>query len=142
MSTLVKRDRNPFADLVDWLESEFPGFGGFRPFSGMQMVRVEDYTDGQEYVLRAELPGIDPDRDVELTVQDGVLTLRAERREERTEAHRSEFRYGTFTRSLTLPPGADESAVRATYRDGILEIRVGMKAEEKGEPRHITIAKE
>jgi HSP20 family molecular chaperone IbpA len=108
----------------------------------MQLLRVEDYTDEQQYVLRAELPGIDPDRDIELTVQDGVLTLKAERREERTDTHRSEFRYGTFTRSLTLPAGADEKDVRATYRNGILEIRVGLRPEQKSEARQITIAKE
>lgn len=142
MNSLVRRERNPFAELVDWIESELPGFGGFRPFSGLQMLRVEDFLDEQEYVVRAELPGIDPDRDLDLTVQDGVLTLKAERKEERTEPHRSEFRYGTFSRSLTLPSGADENDVRATYRNGILEIRVGMRPEDKREARHITIAKD
>jgi HSP20 family protein len=142
MNTLVRRERNPFADLVDWIESEFPGFGGFRPFAGLQMLRVEDFLDEREYVVRAELPGIDPDRDLDLTVQNGVLTLKAERKEERTDAHRSEFRYGTFARSMTLPLGADESDVRATYRNGILEVRVGMRPEDKREARHITIAKE
>jgi HSP20 family protein len=142
MNTLVRRERSPFADLVDWIESEFPGFGGFRPFAGLQMLRVEDYLDEKEYVVRAELPGIDPDRDLDLTVQDGVLTLKAERKEERTDAHRSEFRYGTFSRSLSLPSGADENNVRATYKDGILEVRVALRPEQKGEARHITIAKE
>lgn len=142
MNTLVRRERSPFADLVDWVESEFPGFGGFRPFSGLQVLRVEDYVDEQEYVVRAEMPGIDPDRDLDLTVQDGVLTLKAERKEERTDAHRSEFRYGTFSRSLALPSGADDSQVKATYRNGILEVRVGMRPEEKREARHISIAKE
>jgi HSP20 family molecular chaperone IbpA len=142
MNSLVRRERSPFADLVDWIESEFPGFGGFRPFAGFQMVRVEDFLDENEYVVRAELPGIDPDRDLELTVQSGVLTLKAERREERTDAHRSEFRYGTFSRSLTLPVGADESDVRATYKNGILEVRVSLRPEQKGEARHISIAKE
>jgi len=140
MNTLVRRDR--FADLVDWIESEFPGFGGFRPFAGLQMVRVEDFLDESEYVVRAELPGIDPDRDLDLTVQNGALTLKAERREERKDAHRSEFRYGSFSRCLTLPPGADEGNVRATYKDGILEVRVALRPEQKGEARHITIAKE
>ena len=141
MNTLARRERSPFADLVDWLESEFPTFGRLQPFGILQMLRVEEFRDGIEYVVRAELPGIDPDNDLELTVQDGVLTLRAERKEEQRETHRSEFRYGTFSRSLALPPGTDENDVRATYRDGILEIRVGMKPEEKGEPRRITIAK-
>ena len=141
MNSLVKRERGTFADLVDWLESEFPALPAFRSFTGQQMMRVEDYQDGDDYVVRAELPGIDPDKDVDLAVQDGVLTVKAERREERKDPHRSEFRYGSFSRSLTLPAGSDENNVRATYRDGILEIRVPVKEEKKAEPRHITIVK-
>jgi len=138
MNSLVKRERGTFADLVDWLESEFPAL---RPFTGQQMMRVEDYQDGDDYVVRAELPGIDPDKDVDLAVQDGVLTVKAERREERKDPHRSEFRYGSFSRSFTLPAGTDENNIRATYRDGILEIRVPVREEQKTEPRHITIVK-
>jgi len=141
MNSLVKRERGTFADLVDWLESEFPAIPAFRPFAGLQMMRVEDFQDGDQYVMRAELPGIDPDKDVELEVQDGVLTIKAERREERKDPHRSEFRYGSFSRSVTLPAGADENDVTASYRDGILEIRVPVKEEQKTEPRRITIAK-
>ncbi len=141
MNSLVKRERGTFADLVDWLESEFPAIPAFRPFAGLQMMRVEDFEDGDQYVMRAELPGIDPDKDVELEVQDGVLTIKAERREERKEPHRSEFRYGSLSRSVTLPAGADETGVTANYRDGILEIRVPLKEDQKAEPRRITIAK-
>ena len=141
MNSLVKRERGTFADLLDWLESEFPAIPAFRPFAGLQMMRVEDFQDGDQYVMRAELPGIDPDKDVELEVQDGVLTIKAERREERKEPHRSEFRYGSLSRSVTLPAGADENNITANYRDGILEIRVPLKEEQKTEPRRITIAK-
>ena len=141
MNSLVKRERGTFADLVDWLESEFPALPAFRPFGGLQMMRVEDFHDEGEYVLRAELPGIDPDKDVDIEIQDGVLTVKAERHERKTGQHRSEFRYGAFSRSLTLPAGADESNVNATYRDGILEIRVPLKEEQKAEPKHVTIVK-
>jgi HSP20 family protein len=79
-------------------------------------------------VVRAELPGIDPDEDVELTVTDGMLHIEAERREEEeTEDKgyvRRELRYGSFSRSLPLPEGATEADITATYKDGILEIRV------------------
>jgi HSP20 family molecular chaperone IbpA len=140
MNSLVKRERGTFADLVDWLESEFPAFPGLRPFAGLQMMRVEDFQDGDEYVLRAELPGIDPDKDVDISIQNGVLTVKAERREEKKDPHRSEFRYGTFSRSVGLPAAADESNVKATYSDGILEVRVAMK-ENRGEAKHITVDK-
>lgn len=141
MNSLVKRERSTFADLVDWLESEFPAIPALRPFAGLQMMRVEDFQEGDDYVVRAELPGIDPDTDVDLAIHDGVLTIKAERREERKDPHRSEFRYGSFSRSVSLPAGSDENKVTATYRDGILEIRVPLKEEQKTEPRHITIAK-
>ena len=90
--------------------------------------RVEEYRDGNTVVIRAELPGIDPDKDVELTVADDMLHLRAERRE-RTEhkdkgSYRSEFRYGSFSRSLPLPAGCQDEDISASYRDGVLEVRV------------------
>lgn len=90
--------------------------------------RVEEYRDGDTMVIRADLPGIDPERDVELTVADDVLHLRAERRE-RTEhkdkgGYRSEFRYGSFSRSLPLPAGCRDEDISASYRDGVLEVRV------------------
>lgn len=90
--------------------------------------RVEEFQDGNTMVIRAELPGIDPDRDVELTVADDELHLRAERRE-RSEhkdkgSYRSEFRYGSFSRTLPLPPGCRDEDISAAYRDGVLEVRV------------------
>jgi HSP20 family protein len=72
-------------------------------------------------VIRAELPGVDPDTDVELDVADGVLHLLAtpeERAEEdRPSGYHCEFRYGGFERSIRLPDGAIESDVTATYKD-------------------------
>ena len=104
-------------------------------------MRVEDYIEEGRYVLRAEVPGIDPDKDVEITIDNGVLTVKAERREEKKEGGRSEFRYGSFSRSATLPTGADPDDVTATYGDGILEVRVGIKPETKPEAKRIAIAK-
>jgi len=91
-------------------------------------LRVEEFVEGNTLVVRAELPGIDPDKDVELTITDGVLQVRAHR-EEKSEhkgrdSYRSEFRYGSFVRSVPLPEGMKEEDVKASYLDGILEIRV------------------
>ena len=111
--------------LVDWLQSEL--LTVTRPFAQdhEREMRCEEYVEGDRFLLRVELPGIDPERDVELTVSSGVLTVRAERRHERRErAHRSEFFYGLLARTFVLPRGADENAVTATYRDGVLEVRV------------------
>jgi HSP20 family protein len=91
-------------------------------------MRIEECTDGDEFVVRAEMPGIDPDKDVEINVSDGMLQIRAERREEHTgdaEGRRhSEFHYGSFSRVVSLPAGAADADIKATYRDGIVEVRI------------------
>jgi HSP20 family protein len=98
-----------------------------------EVIRVEEYVDGETYVIRAELPGLDPNKDIELSVDDGVLHLRAERKErteeERPDGFRSEFRYGRMSRSVRLPEGASDADVTATYKDGILEVRMPAPAE-------------
>ncbi len=126
MSTLTRRDyRGPFGEMVDFLEAPWTML---RPVPG-HLMRVEDFVKDGCYVVRAELPGMDPEKDIEVTVTNGVLTIKAERREEETGKHHSEFRYGTFTRSVTLPAGADEEHVDAVYGHGILE--VGVKLADK-----------
>jgi HSP20 family protein len=91
-------------------------------------LRIEEFQDGNDVIVRAELPGIDPDKDVELTISDGVLHIAAHREAKSEEKHqggfRSEFRYGSFTRSFILPPGVDEGSVMAKYADGVLEVRI------------------
>jgi len=138
VSILARRERENYGDLWDWLD--FPAFPMMRPATGTQTIRLEDYLENDQYVLRAELPGIDPDKDVDITVEEGVLRVSAERREEKKEGRRSEFRYGTLMRSVTLPAGADEEGVQASYRNGILEVRVPLK-KPVSETKHITITK-
>ncbi len=135
MNALIRREsRSLFPDLFEWLEGPL---STVRP-QPWQTIRFEDYVKDGRYVLRAELPGIDPEKDVEITLTGGVLTVRAERREEEKEQHRTEFRYGTFTRSITLPAGVDEMNVKATYEKGVLEVSVKL-AEEKQESKRITV---
>ncbi|ALU39683.1 heat-shock protein Hsp20 [Kocuria flava] len=92
--------------------------------------RVEEFQDGNTQVIRAELPGIDPEQDVELTVVNDTLRLRAQRREQSEhkdkDSYRSEFRYGSFSRVLPLPAGCKEEDITATYTDGVLEVRAPM----------------
>ncbi len=90
-------------------------------------MKVEQFQDGSTLVVRAEVPGIDPDKDVDVSVSDGMLHIKAER-EEKAEhrsktGYRSEFRYGSFSRSVALPAGAREEDITATYKDGVLEVR-------------------
>ena len=68
-------------------------------------MRIEDRLEEDRYVVQAELPGVDPDKDVHIDVQNNQLMVSAERREETTEKGRSEFRYGSFRRRVSLPPG-------------------------------------
>lgn len=100
-------------------------------------IRVEEVHEDGAVVVRAELPGVDPDTDIEVTVTDGALEIRAhreQREEEREEGrYRTEFRYGSFLRRVPLPAGATDQDVSATYRDGILEVRVPV-AEEPATP--------
>jgi HSP20 family protein len=90
-------------------------------------IKVEEVVDGNTLVIRAELPGIDPEKDAEITVSDGGLTIRAERQEKKEhkekDSYRSEFRYGSFVRRIPLPDGVKEGDVTASYKDGVLEVR-------------------
>jgi HSP20 family protein len=136
MSTLLRRDPKTLVpDLVDWFEEPFLTL---RPYLG-QPIKVEEYVEGDYYMVRAELAGIDPGKDVEVTVGSGYLTIHAERSDKTEGKHRSEFRYGSFTRSIMLPVNADEDAVTASYRDGILTISVGLKTEKKESAKKIEV---
>lgn len=81
--------------------------------------------------MKAELPGIDPSKDVEVTIGSGCLTIHAERSDKIEGKRRSEFRYGSFTRSLTLPANASEDDVTASYDAGILSVSIGLKQEKE-----------
>lgn len=108
-----------FQELIDM----FPTFGALRPFD-FHTIRVEDKVEEGRYLLRAELPGVDVDNDLNLTVSNGLLTIEATRSEEKAEKGRSEFRYGSFSRTVALPEGAKEDTIEASYDDGILTVTV------------------
>ena len=107
------------------------------------LIRVEEFREDGTLVIRADLPGIDPDKDVAVTVSDGMLHIEAERREEEKREEkgylRQEVRYGPLARSLPLPEGVTEADIAATYKDGILEIRIPEPTRE--EAKKIAISK-
>ncbi|WP_086824059.1 Hsp20/alpha crystallin family protein [Allokutzneria sp. NRRL B-24872] len=111
-------------------------FDGSWPF-GANTVHVEEYFDEDAYVVRAELPGMNAERDIEVTANDGVLTISATREQEQHDRRHSEFRYGSFARSVRLPSGADIKHVKAAYTNGILDVRVPVK--NTGESRRIPV---
>jgi HSP20 family protein len=138
MTALTKRERThvePRAETFDrWFDDWMKLLPFRRPttmFGGEwvpeELIRVDEFRENGSFVVRAELPGVDPEKDVELTVVDGTLRIAAERREEEkteeTTYRRHELRYGSFSRVLPLPEGVTEADVKATYRDGILEVR-------------------
>ena len=102
----------------------------------MDLVETDDH-----FVLRADLPGLGPD-DVNIEVEDNVLTLSGERKEEReTERegfYRVERASGSFRRSLTLPEGVDLEDIAASFDKGVLEIRIPKPEERK--PRKVSIS--
>ncbi len=127
MSSLVPRLWN---ELSEWFDQD-------TPLHGSGMIRLEDRVTDTEYVVRAELPGLDPEKDVQISVANGVLTIHAERREQTETRNRSEFRYGSFSRSVRLPGNADAEGVTARYSNGILEITVPLTG--RPEPKRVPI---
>lgn len=97
--------------------------------------------EGEEYVLRADLPGLGED-DVNVELEDDVLTISGERKSEHSEQRegyrRIERASGSFSRSLTLPEGVDPESVTAGFEHGVLEVRVPKPEQRK--PRRVAIS--
>jgi HSP20 family protein len=94
-------------------------------------IRIEEYRGEDCHVVRAELPGIDPARDLSVSCRRGLLRIHAHRGPT-GEATRSEFRYGSAFRTVVLPVGAHEDEITVRYVNGILEIRVPVGRDEEG----------
>ena len=136
MSTTLRRGpRTVVPEFIDWFEEPFLTL---RPYLG-QPIRIEDYTEDGHYVVRAEIAGIDPEKELEISVGAGYLSIRAERSGHVEGKHRSEFRYGSFSRTLELPPGADADDVTAEYANGILTIKVAVKGEPKAVVKKVPV---
>ena len=139
MNAPARRETHSFfPDLLDWMDAPFTML---RPLAA-QPIRLEEFVDDGHYVVRAELPGIDPEKQVEITVGKQVLVIRAERHEEHEGKYRSEFRYGAFSRQIPLPVAANADDVKATYRRGVLEVRIGLKEPESAAARKIPVTKD
>ncbi|MDQ0077557.1 Hsp20/alpha crystallin family protein [Arthrobacter oryzae] len=95
-------------------------------------VRVEEFVDREALVVRAEMPGADPDRDIEVSVAGGVLHIRAGRQKSdgRSDGNgfQSGLRYRPFDRTLPLPEGVTDTDIRVSFRDGVLEVRTPLPA--------------
>jgi HSP20 family protein len=102
---------------------------------------VELVEKDGEYVLTAEIPGMTK-QDVDVTVEDNVLTLKGEKKferdEEKEEMHIREREYGKFVRAFTLPRTVDAAKIRAEYHDGVVEVHMPKGPETKGRQIKIT----
>jgi HSP20 family protein len=113
MSTVLTR----FLAPLEWLGRVMPDRSG---------IRIEDRTEDQRYILRAQIPGVDPTTDLHLTTTDNVLRLEVSRSASKPDALRSEFHYGKFVRTIPLPPDVVADTISATYDRGVLEITMAL----------------
>ena len=140
--TLVRWD--PVRELasmeIDRLNRMFSDFYG-SSFAPAWVPAVDIYeNDDREYVIKAELPEMKRE-DISVTFENGVLTLKGERtfasEVSRDRYHRTERQYGAFTRSFALPSTVDADAIQASYKDGVLTIRVPQREDAK--PKQIAL---
>ena len=125
---------NPWQDLFDMehqlgaVTRSFFGDQRDRNGGGTMIPVVDTLVRGDDIVVRAELPGVDPDKDIDVSLQDNVLRIRGERRrEDRREGDdyvRFESSYGSFERNIPLPDGVNAEEINASYDRGILEVIV------------------
>jgi len=115
------------------------------PDRGMDLIRSDEYKENGNLVVRIELGGIDPDKDVAISITDGVLHISVEHEVEESskerEYARHELRYRSLHRDLPVPKGTSESDVMATYVDGILEIRVPLSEEAESPARRVKVTR-
>jgi HSP20 family protein len=141
--------------LLDRLQREFDRLGSLDPNFGeggnddnsdvvvSQWRPAVDIREEQDrFVILADLPGVDPE-EIEVTMENGVLTLKGERSSEKTEEHegykRVERARGTFFRRFSLPDTADADRIEAKSKNGVLEIALPKKEQVK--PKRITVNK-
>jgi HSP20 family protein len=136
----LDRFRSEFDDLLerfgfdrDWF-SRWPfdrRFFGERE-SAPARPAIESWVEGDKFIVRTDLPGIDA-KNIDIKVVDDMLTIKGSREEKRenkkTDYFRREIRYGSFERSLSLPEGIKAEDLKATYRDGVLELSAPMPKE-------------
>jgi HSP20 family protein len=136
----VLRRRSPWTE-INRLQQEMETLfgGGVAPDLWAPAVDVEETPD--HLIFRAELPGMRRE-DIDVELEDGVLTIQGEKREEQKEENSQgllyERRWGRFSRRFTLPRAVDASGISAGYHDGVLTIRVPKAEEAKGRKIEIT----
>jgi HSP20 family protein len=129
--TLVKWD--PWREIEDMFDRytravSLPRSGSQEAMTtGDWSPRVDISETDKEVVIKAEIPDVKK-KDVKVTVDNGVLTIQGEKKHEKEEKgkkfHRVECRYGSFTRSFSLPENIDETKIKASFKDGMLNLQI------------------
>lgn len=152
MNSLMKLDParwDPFKEMEE-ISDRFNRLFGRLPArreSGREALTVADWAptvdiseDEKEYLIKAEIPEVDK-KDVKVMLQDGVLTLQGERKQEKEEEgrkfHRIERSYGTFVRAFTLPEEVAEDKLKAEFKDGMLLVH--LPKSERAKPKAIEV---
>lgn len=147
--SLIKWD--PFRELEDVSHRLNRIFGRSlaRVESGNEMVAVADWAPSVDisetdtaYLVKGEIPGVKKG-DVKVTLQDGMLTIQGERKQEKEEKgkkfHRVECSYGSFMRSFRVPGDADETKVKAEFKDGMINVTLPKSAKAKDKTKTISV---
>lgn len=131
--------------IDDLLEDFFGGFGGIEQQTGMIAPRFEASETDEAVIVNAELPGMD-EKDIELTLQDNILTIKGEKKKEeetkKKNCYISERSYGRFQRSLQLGSGIDAEKVSAAFKKGVLTVTIPKVEPAKSKSRTIDIKAE
>jgi HSP20 family protein len=129
-STDLERLRHEFDDLLERFGS---GLGGLKAWpAASNRPAIESSVDGDKFVVRVDLPGVDP-KNIDVQVVNGILTVTGTREEKResdkASLFRREIRYGSFERSISLPEGIKAENLTAVHHDGVLELTAPMPKE-------------
>ena len=125
----------------------FLGFPTIRPNGTEEALMVADFVPAvdifetdKEYLIKLDLPEVAKD-EVKVFVEEGVLTIQGERHKEREEKgkkfHRVERSYGTFLRTFTVPPDADDAKIQVEFKEGLLKVH--LPKSEKAKPKTIDV---
>lgn len=142
MSTeMTKRPFMDFAGMRERLDRLFEDITGVRHADGSWSMAMDVQRSDDTLTLRADVPGIEPG-DIKITVEDGVLTVSGEHEESSEKDEdgyvRRERHYGSFRRTMALPPEAEADKIAATTKNGVVEITIPVGAKRAGEKIEIT----
>ena len=126
------------SNLARWPRGLREGSGGKLEWSPSADISETD----QEYVIRAELPAVKKE-DVQVTFDNGMITIKGERRQQKEDKsekyHRIESFYGSFERAFTLPENINSDSIRCESKDGILTVHIPKTEPQKSKPKQISV---